>query len=434
MISPGARAVVGRLGWGLTDQVFSSLTNVMMNILIIRNSESRQFGAFALVFSVYVFALGVTRALAAEPLSIRHSQASTSSDWRRATNAALGMTAVVGCLIGLGCMALAPFLPDVLGQQIFFIGILMPPLVVQDSLRYALFAQGHPRKAFMLDVGWAVVLFSVFAFIMASDAGEGAQPYVVAWALSSVPATIYLLVKEDVYPRVGRARSWFAENRDLGLPYIGEFFATGGSIQLSIYSLGIFGGVSVVGVIRAVQVLLGPVRVLQMSVRMLVIPEAARALSRSGAHFNNVIRGAIGGLVLATAVYGALLMLLPDGLGHSLLGNLWLSGRGILFPLVVQSVAGAVMMGAIVGLRALAAARLSLRARLIAAPLPIIGGTIGVVVGGLTGAAWGLALAGIASALVNIYYLQKAIFRARSQQVALGGDANNSTRRAEHGL
>ena len=46
---------------------------------------------------------------------------------------------------------------------------------------------------------------------------------------------------------------------------------------------------------------------------------------------------------------------------------------------------------ATVGLRALAAARLSLTARLIEAALTIVGGTVGAVLGGAAGAAWWLA-------------------------------------------
>ena len=53
-----------RLGWGIADQAVSSLTNFAVNIVIARELGAEQYGAFALVYVTYGFALQASRGLA----------------------------------------------------------------------------------------------------------------------------------------------------------------------------------------------------------------------------------------------------------------------------------------------------------------------------------------------------------------------------------
>jgi hypothetical protein len=72
-----------------------------------------------------------------------------------------------------------------------------------------------------------------------------------------------------------------------------------------------------------------------------------------------------------------------------------------------MAAAGAIT-GASIGLRALVAARRSLRARLLVSLLQLVGATGGAAAGGARGAAWGLAIAGFLGAAVFWRQFNKA--------------------------
>ena len=48
------------MGWGVADQGMSSLTNFAVNIYIARELGAVEYGAFALAFVTYAFALNVS--------------------------------------------------------------------------------------------------------------------------------------------------------------------------------------------------------------------------------------------------------------------------------------------------------------------------------------------------------------------------------------
>ena len=65
------RRVSSRLSWGVADQGASSLTNFLLNIFVARTLGAEQFGAFALAYVTYGFALNASRGLSIEPLLVR---------------------------------------------------------------------------------------------------------------------------------------------------------------------------------------------------------------------------------------------------------------------------------------------------------------------------------------------------------------------------
>src|SRR5438477_9253623 len=88
-----------RLGWGVADQAMSSLSNFAVNIYIARTLGAAQYGAFALAYVTYGFALNASRGLGTDPLLVRFSGAPLPT-WRRAVTGCTGTATVVGLTIG----------------------------------------------------------------------------------------------------------------------------------------------------------------------------------------------------------------------------------------------------------------------------------------------------------------------------------------------
>jgi len=81
----------------------------------------------------------------------------------------------------------------------------------------------------------------------------------------------------------------------------------------------------------------------------------------------------------------------------------------VLIPMAAMTAANAAIVAALVGLRALEAARRSLRARVWAGPVILAAGGIGAIVADGSGAAIGLALSSSLSAFLALAVFRRAL-------------------------
>src|SRR5215469_7666618 len=98
-----------RLSWGVADQAMSSVSNVVVNIYIARTLGAVQYGAFALAYVTYAFALNASRGLSTDPLLVRFSGTDLPS-WRRAVAACTGTAMATGLATGACVLLVAALL------------------------------------------------------------------------------------------------------------------------------------------------------------------------------------------------------------------------------------------------------------------------------------------------------------------------------------
>ncbi|MBQ1161372.1 hypothetical protein KBZ21_25310, partial [Streptomyces sp. A73] len=271
------RAIVGRLSWGLADQAASSLTNFAVGIYVARSLGLVAFGAFSLAWVTYGVVLSVSRGLATDPLMVRFSGVSDAS-WRGAAARSSGTALGVGAALGAACLAVGSALGGGVGTAFACLGVMLPGLLLQDAWRYAFFAAGTGRKAFVNDLVWGLAL--VPAMVVAARVGSVAA-FVLAWGASATVAAAYGCLQSGIRPRSSGTREWLREHRDLGYRYLVENVSNSGAGQLRAYGLGAIVGVSAVGVVRGAELLLGPFLAVLMGLSLVTVAEAARVLRRS---------------------------------------------------------------------------------------------------------------------------------------------------------
>jgi O-antigen/teichoic acid export membrane protein len=391
-------ASVRRIGWGLLDQIVSSGTNFIIGILLARSASLADFGAFSLAFFVYTTAISICRAFPMEPLAIRYSGVD-AADWRRGAAAATGTALAAGTITGLIAIAVGLAFGGVLGACLLAFGLTMPGLVLQDSWRYAFFAAARGRDAFLNDVVWAALLgLGVLLLLLTGSLSVVAGGLV--FGLTASGAAIFGLLQAGFWPRPDRARAWWHEQHDLAGRFLAEVTVRNVVYQLTAYGIGLVAGLAAVGTIRAGQLLLAPIQVVFYGISLVAVPEAVRALHRSRQDLLRLGLVASAGLVALALSWGTVMLLLPESVGELLLGPNWTAARAILPPLLVSLTATVAVIGAGMGLRALAAARLILRAGLLAAGVGLVVPLTGAALGGVTGAAIGLACSAIASTTI----------------------------------
>ncbi|MFH8801218.1 hypothetical protein ACH4F6_16720 [Streptomyces sp. NPDC017936] len=399
------RAVVGRLSWGLADQAASSMTNFAVGVYVARSLGVTAFGVFSLAWVTYGVVLNVSRGLATDPLVVRFSGAPDAS-WRGAVARSSGTALGAGAALGAASLVTGLALGGRVGSAFACLGVVLPGLLLQDAWRFAFFAAGTGRKAFVNDLVWGVAL--VPAMVVAARVGSVAA-FVLAWGGSAAVAAVYGCVQSGIRPRPAGAREWLRTHRDLGYRYLVENVSNSGASQLRAYGLGAIVGVGAVGVIRGAELLLGPFLALLMGLSLVTVAEAARVVRRAPQRLGGFCLLLGGGQAAAALLWGGALLLVPDRLGELVLGGVWSSAAELVVP-VTLGVAGAGLgTGAAAGLRALGAARRSLRSQLFASACYVTGGLGGAAVAGTAGSAWGVAAATVGSSAVWWLHLRSAL-------------------------
>ena len=395
------------------------MTNAAVSIYVARELGAVQFGAFSLAYVTYSFALNASRGLASDPLMVRFSGTDLPV-WRRAVASCTGTAAVVGLVAGACVLGVAGLLEGTARLAFIALGLTLPGLLLQDSWRYSFFALGRGSQAFLNDLIWASALVPALLFLRATGHNTVFW-FVLAWGASAAAGAAVGPLQARVVPRLSSAWGWVSRHRDLSLRYLMENTANSGAGQLRVYGVGLILGLAAVGYVQASNTLMGPFLVVFMGMSLVTVPEAARVLRRSPRHLRLFCLVVGGGLAVAALAWGAaLLVLLPRGLGHWLLGPIWRPTYPLVLPVTVGIAGACIIAGASAGLRALGASRRSLRAQILASITYVAFGLAGAYHGGAVGTVQGTMAAIWVGALLWWWQLRAAM--RESAAIPAGGD------------
>ena len=405
-----------RLGWGVADQAVSSISNFAVNIYIAHYLEA-QYGAFALAYVTYGFALQVSRGLATDPLLVRFSGTDVRT-WRRAVADCSGTAASVGITCGACVLGAAMLLSGPTRLAFAALALTLPGLLLQDSWRFAFFAIGRGSQALLNDVVWAAALLPALLWLRHTHHATVFW-YVLAWGAAAAVGAAVGPLQSRVVPRLAGARKWLFQQRDLGLRYVFEGTVGAASSQLRSYGVAIILTVVTVGYVQAANTLMGPFQVVLYGMGLVALPEAARILRRSTKQMRVFCILLTLGLTLAALAWGVVLLIaLPRGLGVALFPKIWRQTYPLVLPTTLFVMGGCASAGAGTYLHALGAARRSMRAAVLTAALTVILGLAGAATLGAAGTIDGAAAAAWIGAL--LYQWQLRIALRESAQAAAG--------------
>jgi hypothetical protein len=203
----------------------------------------------------YALVLNVSRGLATDPLTVRHS-GEPNARWRAAAAPAIGTAIAVGVVAGLVCAALGLLIGGAVGDTLLALGIVLPALLLQDSWRCAFFAAGRGKHAFLNDIAWAAALVPMMIIAI----GWGTVfAFVLAWGGGAAVAVAIGLLQTRIAPAsASGVAAWIRRHRVLNVRYMIENISVACSAQLRMYWLGVIAGLAAVGAVRGAQLLLGP--------------------------------------------------------------------------------------------------------------------------------------------------------------------------------
>ena len=390
----------------------SSLTNFLLSIYVARTLGAAQFGAFSLAYVTYGLAINASRGLSIEPLLIRFS-GTVLPIWRRATARSTGTALLVGLATGTCALAVGRLVGGTTGLAFLALGLSLPALMLQDSWRYSFFALGRGHHAFINDTVWAVILFPALVFLRMSGHANVFW-FVLAWGIGAAVGAAIAPLQAGVVPSLVGATEWLSRHRDLGPRYLLENSGGNAASTVRTYMVSYILGLAAVGYINlAANTLMGPLTIIFAGISLITLPEAAKLLRRSPRHLPLFCAAVSTGLTLLALVYGAVLLVaLPRGLGHLMLGRLWRPTYPLVPSATLYVMSGCAITGALLGLHALGAARRSLRAVISTSVLVVASALVGAVTGGTLGTMLYTAAASWIGAVVTWWQFRQALLES----------------------
>jgi hypothetical protein len=414
------RELLRRVGWGVTDQALSSVTNFALTLFVAAVLAPKQFGAFSVIVAVYGVFVGISAGLTSSPLVVRFSAAAGDTQ-RVAQRDAVGAAALLGFASGLMCLAAGALTGHTLGPALMALGVTLPGLLVQDAWRYAFMTDGRPARAAANDAAWAVLQAVGMAALAVADAMTTAA-LVFVWGAAATVAALLGCAQAGRLPALSRGFRWLRGHRDLGLPFAIEYVAHRSAIWLALIVVGAISGLATVAGLRGAFVLVaGPLNLLWLAVGFVAVPEGARSYARAPGQLPRTVRLLAVGLAACALLWGAVILEIPDAIGRRVLGQTWPLAAPLLGILVALSAAQAVSLGPGQGLRVLGAARRTLFTQLVGMTLLLIGAPIGAVINGARGAALALTIAVALTTVLRWQQSKAAYAQARRPGPELGG-------------
>ncbi|MEU6082985.1 hypothetical protein [Streptomyces sp. NPDC047108] len=368
----------------VADQGVAALTNIVVLIVAARLSTAAGFSVFSLVYTVFTVLLGLSVSYVGQALVLERGSA---DGIRAACRSAVGFTAAASTTIGLVSAAALAFVPGGTAAGLCALGLVLPVVLTQDGMRYCFSTLRMPHFALATDL---VRLAAVVPALAVQPQGAGPARLVAVWGLSAVPAL--LVGAALLFPRLRGLRGdprGLLRRGHLGKRFVVEFAVGNASSQLAVVGLGLFASPLAVGALRGATTLFGPMNVLFNASTAFGPPILGRFPTPSRKVRATVLLAAV--LSGVAAVWGLVLIALPDRFGRQLLGDTWASSSALLPATGSQYAAIALGTCALLTLRVLRP-RATLPIQVVFSLLSVGCLLVGYALGGVLGAAWGLCL------------------------------------------
>ncbi|TFC82992.1 hypothetical protein E3T23_03440 [Cryobacterium cheniae] len=291
------------------SQAVFSLSNFLLNLVLLRGLSPAEFGSASLALTFVYFVVAFQRSLVGDMMIVFASRSVSVAVSGVMVVAGVAAFASVGMTVAWALMpaSIPIYLPLMAGL-----------IVLQDGLRYAVASSGTAADLLRGDAVW--IASSLAAAWLAVTGVQDTGTTILVWSVgASVTALLLLVQVRRASNGVDRRVGFFRFTGSLGLWNSGQFLVSNGTIQAALTATAIAVGSQDFAGYRAMQILLGPLltAVLAFASPLLLW------ISKQGTDDWTAKHAVIGGGVLAVLMGAAGLVVLAAS--HSLI--LLVSGR-----------------------------------------------------------------------------------------------------------
>lgn len=401
-------------GFSLVDQAVFSGANFLLNVLLARWLVPAEYGAFAVVYALFLFLSGFHNALIVEPMSVlQPAQQSTSltAYLERVFWAHSGLTVCLGLLI-----ACATFLVDsqALRAALWGLALTVPVILLFWLFRRADYVRTRPESAIRGSMIYAVVLLvGIFAawergwltpFTALITMGCGSfLACGAAWHWLGLRRAA--VAKELVGGGIGAlAREHWQYGRWIAVANVLSLALT----QIQTVVVAALISLDAAGALRAMQTFSFPMSQAVMAISFVGLPVLASAAS--GKHLHTLRRKGLlisGGLLGLALTYEAVLIIFGGLLERIFYADRYQASEWLIPLLGLWPVFWSVSAGFSLTLRALQKPQYYAYVSVVAVPVGLVSAVIFTKLWGIGGAGASIVLSGATLALMTFVLYQR---------------------------
>jgi hypothetical protein len=379
---------LGQIGRAVIDQALSSGAQLLLIVLVARQTAAATFGAVSVALIVHGFLLGVMRAAIGDVVLLRCR--AEPSAFRREASRGLFLALLAAGAVGFGLVAVAATIGGEVGWFLLLVALGAPFVYAQDLLRYVAYGAGRVRDAIAVDGVWLGVQLVVSAVLLA---GGDATPtrLVLAWIAGAGAGAVAGALRRRVRPRALALGRWWVEERARVGGFLTDFLVSNGMWQAAFLLLSVLLPLDEFGGLRVAFLSLSPLANLLAGVRTLTLAHLGGLRAKPAQARRRAAQLALG-FAGAGVVYGICLVLLPDRWGSELFGETWAEAGSLVGILAAGEVLRLSTFAAIDLVKALGTPRDLVRTRLAGGMGVITGLLLGAAIAGPRGAVVGTAV------------------------------------------
>jgi hypothetical protein len=409
--------------WMVADQVLSSGTNLLLLILVLRDSTGPVFGAFSVALIIQGLLLASSRAMIGEVLLLRVRRSPQTS--RTDRGIALTLVLVSSTFFALVLAAVGAFMPHPLRGFFLAMAVAVPFVHVQDLQRYFAFATARPRAAVALDLGWVVTQVVMSAIVLMLS--RNPVHFLLAWTAGAAISAVAGLVGMRWQPISRGIYQLVREERIRSGAFLSDLALSTGATQAAFLGLSAVLTLAGFGLLRFTLAVTSLTNLLS-AVRILMLGYLGR-LSAPNRMTWRVLWGGAVGYAVTTVGFVAVLLIIPDDVGTAILGVLWPQAQPLLLLAGIAEALRVAAIPAIDFLKAFAGGSALVVARAVSGLITATGLLVGGAAAGPQGALVALGLANLVALTWWLRAVRSASRRMRTTQVSRGGQPTDSHRR-----
>jgi hypothetical protein len=394
-----------KMAWGVSDQLVWSATNFGLSAFVAVATDVRNFGIFSFFFVLFLLVVGLVTSYCADTYVVLAPSRRDTSDTSRQASvvvaAGLCSLPVVVALLG-GASVLGS---DMAAPARAF-AVVLPFVVMQETIRILLFAAHRPAKTFANDSVWAAVMVAGLLIVHKLGRTDSVDLLILVWGCGAAVGLALGVRQLDLDLRSARPFAWLRRVRTLGWQFASDFFVGLGNAYVITWLVGLVAGLDDLASFRGSQIAFGVTTAVFQWARIGLVPAVLAKTSRHDQY--DFLRRVGVMFVAVTALYGLALLMIPTSAGARVLGDVWGPMRPLIIPSIVLRSAAAVTTAAFIGLRAHRMGARTLRLRIGVAAASVAGATIGAFLAGAQGAMTVLA----ATTVVGAVFWWRALISA----------------------
>jgi O-antigen/teichoic acid export membrane protein len=299
------------------DQTLSSASNALLLFVLAQLATVAQFGVISLLIAIVTAWVGFNRGAVGTPVLLVSNltkrdiviEAGYAVTW--SLTSSLGAIAlIVGVGLWTGELALA-----------LAFAVVVPVAVVQDVVRFPPIAHGKPMLAVAADGFWVVAMLVLFV-VNLTGVHVPVEVAVLLWGLAGLIATAMLMTFGPITPHAHRLWAWWRTYAPARIRFGGAYALT--PLTTAGYTLAVtaVAGAAVAGGLRGASTLFGPIAMLIMALPLVFVPHARRTDASAADQWRLLGKTSLitSGLTFTGT---AVLLVIPDAIGHAVLGETW---------------------------------------------------------------------------------------------------------------